>query len=464
MSRTETDSIGPIEVPNDAYWGAQTQRSLINFAIGAERMPLAVLHALALIKKAAARVNSRSGELPADIARLIEQAADEVLEGKHDTQFPLVVWQTGSGTQSNMNVNEVIAGRANELASGQRGGKSPVHPNDHVNRAQSSNDCFPTAMHIAAVQGVRHHLLPALAELRDGLQEQAQRHANLVKTGRTHMMDATPITFGQELSAFVAQLGHAEAAIRAALPAVCELAQGGTAVGTGLNAPAGFAEAIAAELAALTGLPLTSAPNKFAALAGHEPLVQLSGALKTLAVALMKLANDLRLLGSGPRAGFAEVRLPANEPGSSIMPGKVNPTQCEALSMLCCQVLGNDACIGFAASQGQLQLNVFKPVIAHNLLQSIRLLADGCASFERHCLAGLEPDAGRMGDLLEQGLMLVTALNPHIGYDSAAQIAAKAYAEGTTLRQAALQLGYLSAEEFDQWVRPECMLGAGAGE
>ena len=461
MSRTETDSIGPIEVPNDAYWGAQTQRSLINFAIGQERMPLAVLHALALIKKAAARVNSRSGELPADIARLIEQAADEVLEGKHDTQFPLVVWQTGSGTQSNMNVNEVIAGRANELASGQRGGKSPVHPNDHVNRAQSSNDCFPTAMHIAAVQGVRHHLLPALAELRDGLQEQAQRHANLVKTGRTHMMDATPITFGQELSAFVAQLGHAEAAIRAALPAVCELAQGGTAVGTGLNAPAGFAEAIAAELAALTGLPLTSAPNKFAALSGHEPLVHLSGALKTLAVALMKLANDLRLLGSGPRAGFAEVRLPANEPGSSIMPGKVNPTQCEALSMLACQVLGNDATIAFAASQGQLQLNVFKPVIIHNLLQSIRLLADGCRNFAEHCVVGLEPDTRQMAAHLERGLMLVTALNPHIGYDKAAEIAKKAYAEGLTLREAALQLGYLSNEEFDAWVRPENMLESG---
>ena len=464
MSRTETDSIGPIEVPDDAYWGAQTQRSLINFAIGVERMPLAVLHALALIKKAAARVNSRSGELPADIARLIEQAADEVLDGRHDMQFPLVVWQTGSGTQSNMNVNEVIAGRANELAGGSRGGKSPVHPNDHVNRAQSSNDCFPTAMHIAAVQAVQHCLLPALAELRDGLQEQAQRHAGLVKTGRTHMMDATPITFGQELSAFVAQLGHAEAAIRAALPAVCELAQGGTAVGTGLNAPPGFAEAIAAELAALSGLPLTSAPNKFAALAGHEPLVQLSGALKTLAVALMKLANDLRLLGSGPRAGFAEVRLPANEPGSSIMPGKVNPTQCEALSMLACQVLGNDAVIGFAASQGHLQLNVFKPVIIHNLLQSIRLLADGCRNFQQHCIAELQPDAAQMAAHLERGLMLVTALNPHIGYDKAAEIAKKAYAEGSTLRQAAQQLGYLSDEEFDRWVRPQDMLGAGKHE
>lgn len=461
MSRTETDSIGPIEVPNEAYWGAQTQRSLINFAIGVERMPLPVLHALALIKKAAARVNSRSGELPADIARLIEQAADEVLDGQHDAQFPLVVWQTGSGTQSNMNVNEVIAGRANELAGGSRGGKSPVHPNDHVNRAQSSNDCFPTAMHIAAAQAVKHSLLPAIAELRDGLQEQAQRHANLAKTGRTHMMDATPITFGQELSAFVAQLGHAEAAIRAALPAVCELAQGGTAVGTGLNAPPGFAEAIAGELAALSGLPLTSAPNKFAALSGHEPLVQLSGALKTLAVALMKLANDLRLLGSGPRAGFAEVRLPANEPGSSIMPGKVNPTQCEALSMLACQVLGNDATISFAASQGHLQLNVFKPVIIHNLLQSIRLLTDGSRNFQQHCIADLQPDAAQMAAHLERGLMLVTALNPHIGYDKAAEIAKKAYAEGSTLRQAALQLGYLNEEEFDQWVRPQDMLGAG---
>lgn len=464
MSRTETDSLGPIEVPNDAYWGAQTQRSLINFAIGSERMPLPVLHALALIKKAAARVNSRNGDLPADIARLIEQAADEVVEGRHDDQFPLMVWQTGSGTQSNMNVNEVIAGRANELAGGHRGGKSPVHPNDHVNRAQSSNDCFPTAMHIAAVQAVQHSLLPAIAELRDGLQEQAERHAGLIKTGRTHMMDATPITFGQELSAFVSQLNYAEAAIRAALPGVCELAQGGTAVGTGLNAPAGFAEAIAAELAALTGLPLTSAPNKFAALAGHEPLVQLSGGLKTLAVALMKLANDLRLLGSGPRAGLAEVRLPANEPGSSIMPGKVNPTQCEALSMLACQVLGNDATIGFAASQGHLQLNVFKPVIIHNLLQSIRLLSDGCRNFQTHCIADLQPDAAKMAEHLERGLMLVTALNPHIGYDKAAEIAKKAYAEGSTLRQAALQLGYLNEEQFEQWVQPRTMLGIGQHE
>ena len=461
MSRTETDSIGAIEVPDDAYWGAQTQRSLINFAIGEQRMPLAVVHALALIKKAAARVNSRIGELPPDVARLIEQAADEVLAGQHDAQFPLVVWQTGSGTQSNMNVNEVIAGRANELAGQGRGGKSPVHPNDHVNRAQSSNDSFPTAMHIAAVQAVQHQLLPAIAELSGALAEQAARHMDLVKTGRTHLMDATPVTFGQELSAFVAQLDYAERAIRTSLPAVCELAQGGTAVGTGLNAPRGFAEAMAAELAALAGLPFVSAPNKFAALAGHEPLTALSGALKTLAVALMKIANDLRLLGSGPRAGLAEVRLPANEPGSSIMPGKVNPTQCEALSMLACQVLGNDATIAFAASQGQLQLNVFKPVIIHNLLQSIRLLADGCRNFAEHCVVGLEPDTRQMAAHLERGLMLVTALNPHIGYDKAAEIAKKAYAEGLTLREAALQLGYLSNEEFDAWVRPENMLESG---
>ena len=462
MSRIETDSLGPIDVPGDAYWGAQTQRSLINFAIGQERMPLPVVHALALIKKAAARVNQRIGELPADLARLIEQAANEVLAGQHDDQFPLAVWQTGSGTQSNMNVNEVIAGRANELAGNSRGGKTPVHPNDHVNRAQSSNDSFPTAMHIAAVQAVQQQLLPALRELRDGLQEQAERHARLVKTGRTHLMDATPMTFGQELSAFVAQLGYAERAIQAALPAACELAQGGTAVGTGLNSPQGFADAMAAELAALSGLPLVSAPNKFAALSGHEPLVALSGALKTLAVALMKLANDLRLLGSGPRAGLAEVRLPANEPGSSIMPGKVNPTQCEALSMLAC--LGNDTTITFAASQGHLQLNVFKPVIIHNLLQSIRLLADGCHNFQQHCVSGLQPDARKMAEHLERGLMLVTALNPHIGYDNAAQIAKQAYEDGTTLREAALQLGYLSNEQFDAWVRPENMLEAGQHE
>ena len=459
MTRSETDSLGAIEVPAEAYWGAQTQRSLLNFAIGSERMPLAIVHALALIKKAAARVHARSGELPADLAGLIEQAADEILAGRHDAQFPLVVWQTGSGTQTNMNVNEVVAGRANELAGQGRGGKAPVHPNDHVNRAQSSNDCFPTAMHIAAARAVHDELLPAITELSNGLAIQAGRHADVLKTGRTHLMDATPIRFGQELAAFVTQLNTAAHAIRAALPAVYELAQGGTAVGTGLNAPPHFAERVAAELADLTGLPLVSAPDKFAALAGHEPLVALSGALRTLAVALMKLANDLRLLGSGPRAGLAELKLPANEPGSSIMPGKVNPTQCEALSMIACQVLGNDATIAFAASQGHLQLNVFKPVIAYNLLQSIRLLADGCRNFQRHCVAGLEADHARMSEHLERSLMLVTALNPHIGYDKAAQIAKKAWAEGTTLRSAALALGFTTAEEFDAWVRPQDMLG-----
>ena len=461
MSRTETDSIGPIEVADDVYWGAQTQRSLENFAIGNQQMPLAVVHALATVKKAAARVNLRLGELPEDVATLIEKASSEILDGFHDDQFPLVVWQTGSGTQSNMNVNEVIAGRSNELAGAGMGGKKPVHPNDHVNRGQSSNDCFPTAMHIATALAVQNDLLPAIAELSGGLALQSARYQHLVKTGRTHMMDATPVTFGQELSAFVAQLDLAERAIRNALPAVLELAQGGTAVGTGLNAPKGFDEAIAKEIAELTGLPFVTAPNKFAALAGHEPLVALHGGLKTLAVALMKIANDLRLLGSGPRAGFAEVRLPANEPGSSIMPGKVNPTQCEALSMLACQVIGNDVTVGFAASQGHLQLNVYKPVIAHNVLESIRLLADGCRNFNTHCVTGMEPDEHKMAEHLEQGLMLVTALNPHIGYDKAAEIAKKAYAENKTLRAAALELGYLTDAQFDEWVRPETMLEAG---
>ena len=461
MSRTETDSIGPIEVADDVYWGAQTQRSLENFAIGNQQMPLVVVHALATVKKAAARVNLRLGELPEDVATLIEKASSEILDGFHDDQFPLVVWQTGSGTQSNMNVNEVIAGRSNELAGNGMGGKKPVHPNDHVNRGQSSNDCFPTAMHIATALAVQNDLLPAIAELSGGLALQSARYQNLVKTGRTHMMDATPVTFGQELSAFVAQLDLAERAIRNALPAVLELAQGGTAVGTGLNAPKGFDEAIAKEIAELTGLPFVTAPNKFAALAGHEPLVALHGGLKTLAVALMKIANDLRLLGSGPRAGFAEVKLPANEPGSSIMPGKVNPTQCEALSMLACQVIGNDVTVGFAASQGHLQLNVYKPVIAHNVLESIRLLADGCRNFNTHCVTGMEPDEHKMAEHLEQGLMLVTALNPHIGYDKAAEIAKKAYAENKTLRAAALELGYLTDAQFDEWVRPETMLEAG---
>ncbi|MBP8170997.1 MAG: class II fumarate hydratase [Pseudomonas sp.] len=460
MQRIENDSLGPIEVPAAAYWGAQTQRSQHFFASGQEAMPLPLIYALSLIKKAAARVNLRNGRISAEVSQLIEQVADEILAGQHDAQFPLRVWQTGSGTQSNMNVNEVIAGRANELAGQGRGGKQPVHPNDHVNAAQSSNDSFPSAMHIASLLAVHQQLLPAVDELSAGLALQAQSHAHLLKSARTHLMDATPITFGQELSAFVAQLGYAKAAILACLPAVCQLAQGGTAVGTGLNAPADFGPAMASELALLTGLPLTSAENKFAALSGHEALVSLSGALKTLAVCLMKLANDLRLLGSGPRTGLAEVRLPANEPGSSIMPGKVNPTQCEALSMIACQVLGNDLSIAIAASQGQLQLNVFKPVIIYNLLQSIQLLADGCRHFQRYCIAGLEADAGQMARHLQNSLMLVTALNPHIGYDRAAEIAKRAYHDGSTLRAAALSLGYLSAEQFDNWVRAEQMLGA----
>ena len=458
MSRTETDSLGAIEVPATAYWGAQTQRSKENFAIGSQPMPLAVVHALAQIKKAAARVNARLGELPENIAKLIEQAADEIINGSLNEHFPLVVWQTGSGTQSNLNVNEVIAGRANEIAGQGRGGKSPVHPNDHVNRAQSSNDCFPTAMHIATLQAIKHDLFPAIKLLRDGLDKQAKRYASLVKTGRTHMMDATPVTFGQELSAFVAQLDYAQHAIELSLPAVAELAQGGTAVGTGLNSSPSFADDIAKELASATGLPLTSAANKFAALAGHEPLVSLSGALKTLAVALMKIANDLRLLGSGPRAGFAEVLLPANEPGSSIMPGKVNPTQCEALSMLACQVMGNDVTVNIAASHGHLQLNVFKPVIIHNILESIELMADGCRNFQEHCIEGMQANEQQMADHLENGLMLVTALNRHIGYDNAAKIAKKAYAENLTLREAAIALELVTDEQFSQWVRPQDML------
>ncbi len=458
-TRTESDSMGDIEVPEDRYWGAQTQRSLHNFAIGQERMPLAVIHALALIKKSAARVNGQLGNLQQPLTELISQAADEVISGQLDEHFPLSVWQTGSGTQSNMNVNEVIANRANELAGQPRGSKQPVHPNDHVNRSQSSNDTFPSAMHIAAALQVEHQLLPAVQALHDSLDEQAQRHRELVKIGRTHLMDATPLTFGQELSAFVAQLDMGLQVVRQSLPGVHALAQGGTAVGTGLNAPAQFAELLAKDVATLSGLPFTSAPNKFAALAGHEALVQLHAACKQLATTLMKLANDLRLLGSGPRAGFAELRLPANEPGSSIMPGKVNPTQCEALSMIACQVMGNDVTLSLAASAGQLQLNVFKPVIIHTLLQSVRLLTDGCNSFRSHCIEGMQPDPQRMREHLENSLMLVTALNPVIGYDKAADIAKYAYAEGTSLRQAAVTLGYLNEQEFDAAVRPEAMLG-----
>ncbi|MFA5678466.1 MAG: class II fumarate hydratase [Pseudomonas sp.] len=458
-TRIESDSMGNIEVPADRYWGAQTQRSLQHFAIGEERMPHAVIHALALIKKAAALTNQQLGNLDGRLAQLITQAADDVLAGDMDGHFPLSVWQTGSGTQSNMNINEVLANRANELAGQPRGSKAPVHPNDHVNQAQSSNDTFPTAMHIAAAIQVDQHLLPAVSALRDSLDAQARRHADLIKIGRTHLMDATPLTFGQELSAFVAQLDMGIQAVQQSLPDVLALAQGGTAVGTALNTPAGFASQLARQVTTLSGLPFTSADNKFAALSGHEALVQLHGACRQLAVTLMKLANDLRLLGSGPRAGLAEVRLPANEPGSSIMPGKVNPTQCEALSMIACQVMGNDVTLGMAASQGQLQLNVFKPVIIHTLLQSVRLLTDGCNSFREHCVDGMQPDTQRMREHLDNSLMLVTALNPVIGYDKAGEIAKKAYADGTTLRDAALALGYLDGPTFDQVVQPEAMLG-----
>lgn len=458
MSRTETDSLGPVSVAEDAYWGAQTQRSLENFAIGEERMPLPVVHALALVKKAAARVNGRNGGISPDIARLIEQAADEVLAHQHDDQFPLVVWQTGSGTQSNMNVNEVIAGRANELAGGPRGGKSPVHPNDHVNHAQSSNDSFPTAMHIAVAQAIHRDLLPALAELTGGLAEQAARHARLVKTGRTHLMDATPITFGQELSAFVAQLDYAERAIRNALPAVYQLAQGGTAVGTGLNAPHGFAEAMAAELAALAGLPFVSAPNKFAALAGHEPLVALSGALKTLAVALMKIANDLRLLGSGPRGGLAEVRLPANEPGSSIMPGKVNPVIPEAVNQVAFEVIGNDLALTLAAEGGQLQLNVMEPLIAYKIFDSIRLLQRAMDMLREHCIVGITANEEHCRRLMENSIGLITALNPYIGYENSTRIAKEALISGRGVLELVREEKLLDDSMLADILRPENMI------
>jgi fumarate hydratase class II len=458
--RIETDSLGPVEVPADAPWGAQTERSRRFFAIGEQRMPLAIVHAIAEIKRAAAEVNRDLGRLDAARADAIAAAAAQVAAGGVDDAFPLSVWQTGSGTQSHMNVNEVVA----TLASRALGDGVPrVHPNDEVNLGQSSNDVFPSAMHIAVLRAMAP-LQRSLARLRAALQQQAARHADRIKVGRTHLQDATPVTLGQEFGGWDAQLALAEQAIGHALPAVHALAIGATAVGTGLNTHPQFGTRVAAALAARLGAPFVVAPNPFAALAGHEPLVALHAALRGLALSLHKIANDVRLLGSGPRAGFGELRLPANEPGSSIMPGKVNPTQCEALSMLACQVLGNDTTITFAASQGHLQLNVFKPVIIHNLLQSIRLLADGCHNFQQHCIAGLQADSAQMAAHLERGLMLVTALNPHIGYDKAAEIAKKAYQEGSTLREAALQLGYLNNEEFDAWVRPENMLETGQHE
>ncbi len=458
-TRTETDSFGPIEVADSAYWGAQTQRSIENFPIGGEHMPVPLIRALGVIKQAAARVNTRSGALGGDIAPTIEQAAGEVAAGAHDDQFPLVVWQTGSGTQTNMNANEVIAGRANELLAGTRGGKKPVHPNDHVNMAQSSNDTFPTAMHVAAAREVHDRLIPALKHLHAALAAKATAWADLIKIGRTHMQDATPMTLGQELSGYAWQVSDGIARVQAVLPRLHRLAQGGTAVGTGINAPAGFGKDIAAEIAAITGLPFETAPNKFEALASHDTMVELSGALNVLAVSLNKIANDLRLLGSGPRAGIGELALPENEPGSSIMPGKVNPTQCEALTMVAAQVMGNHVAVTVGGAQGHLELNVFKPVIAYNVLQSIRLLADAAVSFADRAVAGMEPNRERLTELVERSPMLVTALAPEIGYDAASKIARHAHAKGLSLLEAGLELGLVDEATFRRVVRPETMLG-----
>ena len=461
-TRIETDSLGPVEVPMDRYWGAQTGRSLQNFRIGDELMPIAIIHALALIKRVAAEVNRDLGLLDEKRATAIIQAADEVAAGRLDRHFPLVVWQTGSGTQTNMNVNEVIANRANEMLGEPLGSKAPVHPNDHVNLGQSSNDCFPTAMHIAAARALTLDLVPALDALSTSLVKKANEFASIVKIGRTHLQDATPVTLGQEFSGYAAQVYLAAARVRQTLPDLLALAQGGTAVGTGLNTKTGFAEKFAARTAELTGLAFVTAANKFEALAAHDALVFVHGALNAAAAGLFKIASDIRLLASGPRSGFGELRLPENEPGSSIMPGKVNPTQAEALTMVCAQVFGNQTVISMAASQGHLELNVFKPVIALALLQSIRLLSDAVNSFRLNCVEGIEADRNRIDELMHRSLMLVTALTPKIGYDNASKIARAAHANGTTLREEAIKLGLVSADEFDVLVRPEAMLGPSA--
>jgi len=457
-TRIEEDSFGAIEVPVARLWGAQTERSLRFFRISSERMPLAVIYALVRVKQAAAAVNAQLGLLDGKKAEAIRRAADEVLAARHDEEFPLSVWQTGSGTQSNMNVNEVLANRASELLGGERGAKRLVHPNDDVNLGQSSNDVFPTAMHIAAALALED-LLAAAARLRQTLREKSAAFDSIVKIGRTHLQDATPLTLGQEFSGYVAQLEHAAGAIKSAQAGLLELAIGGTAVGTGLNTHPDFAPRVCAILAAELGHPFTPAANKFAALAGHEALVFAHGALKTLAAALFKIGSDIRLAASGPRSGLGELRIPENEPGSSIMPGKVNPTQAEALTMVSAQVMGNDVAVNFGGASGHFELNVFKPLIIHAFLQSSRILADGCRSFEEHCARGIEADEGRIRELVERSLMLVTALSPHIGYDRAAEIAKKAHREGSTLREAALGLGYVSAQDFDRWVRPEAMIG-----
>ena len=457
--RIEHDTFGEIRVPADRLWGAQTQRSLENFRISGERMPSELIRALARVKRCCALVNAELKTLPEDKAKAIVAAAEEVLAGKHDGEFPLVVWQTGSGTQTNMNMNEVLANRASELLGGERGEKRRVHPNDEVNRGQSSNDVFPTAMNVAAVEALHDRLVPALKALRDTLAAKASAFADIVKIGRTHLQDATPLTLGQEISGWVSQLDHGIAHVQASLTHLCELALGGTAVGTGLNAHPEFGARVAKELGRMSpGIPFVPARNKFEALAANDALVHAHGALKTLAASLTKIANDVRWLASGPRSGIGEISIPENEPGSSIMPGKVNPTQAEALTMLAVQVMGNDVAVGIAGASGQFELNVFKPLIVHNFLQSVRLLADGAASFKDHCAAGIEPRRERIAELVQNSLMLVTALNPHIGYDKAAAIAKKAHKEGTTLKEAALALGYLTAEQFDVWVRPEKMV------
>ena len=458
--RIEADTMGELEVPADRYYGCQTARSLINFDIGDDKMPRGVIRAFGILKQAAAKVNSDLGQLDGKVAKLIISAAEEVINGELDDHFPLRVWQTGSGTQSNMNTNEVIANRAIEMAGGVLGSKSPVHPNDHVNRAQSSNDTFPTAMHIASAEAITSELIPSLVLLRDALESKSDEWSDIVKIGRTHLMDAVPLTLGQEASGWVAQLDADIRRIEFALEDLHELALGGTAVGTGLNTHPEFANRVASAIALKTNLPFVSAPNKFSQLAAHDAIVAASGALNTLAVSLMKIANDIRWLGSGPRCGLQELSLPANEPGSSIMPGKVNPTQSEAMTMVCCQVMGNHTAITVGGSQGNFELNVFKPMMIHNLLHSVRILSDSMRAFRTKCVEGIEPNEGMIRNHLENSLMLVTALNNHIGYDKAAKIAKKAHEEGTTLREAALELGYLSNEEFDQWVRPEEMIGS----
>ncbi|MBK6613586.1 class II fumarate hydratase [Ottowia sp.] len=458
-TRTERDTFGPIDVPADRLWGAQTQRSLQNFDISGERQPKEIIDALALVKRASAVVNQRLGLQDAKKTDAIVAAADEVLAGRHPGEFPLVVWQTGSGTQTNMNVNEVLANRASELLGGERGEGRLVHPNDDVNRSQSSNDVFPTAMHVAAVQAVTHKLLPAVARLRATLARKSEDFMDIVKIGRTHLQDATPLTLGQEMSGWVTQLDQNDKHIRATLPHLSELALGGTAVGTGLNAPKGYAEGVAAELARLTGLPFVTAPNKFEVMAACDAFVNAHGALKTLAAGMNKIANDVRWLASGPRSGIGELSIPENEPGSSIMPGKVNPTQSEAVTMLAAQVMGNDVAINIGGMSGNFELNVFRPMVAHNFLQSVRLLADGIVSFNDHCAVGIEPNRERIAELVSRSLMLVTALNTHIGYDKAAFIAKKAHKEGTSLREAAIASGHLTGEQFDEWVVPEKMTG-----